>query len=82
MMLKKFAAVLLAGSIVAIATVAHSMGGGSGSGGGGGAGAAGAAGGAGGAGMPPIWRAMLATASRPALPDLRGGVTRPPAPRR
>jgi hypothetical protein len=53
MMFEKLAAVLLATSIVAVATVAHSMGGGSGSGGGGGAGAAGAASGAGGAGMPP-----------------------------
>jgi hypothetical protein len=46
-MLKMLAAVLLATSMLAGATVAHSMGGGSGGGGGGGAGA-GAGGGAGG----------------------------------
>jgi hypothetical protein len=55
MMLKKFAAALLATSMIAaVATVAYGMGGGGGGGGGGsGAGAAGAAGGAGGAGTPP-----------------------------
>lgn len=46
-MLKMLAAILLATSMLAGATVAHSMGGGSGGGGGGGAGA-GAGGGAGG----------------------------------
>jgi len=52
MILKKFAAALLATSMVAaMATFAYSMGGGGG--GGSGAGAAGGAGGAGGAGMPP-----------------------------
>ena len=51
MMLKKFAAALLATSMIAaVATVAYGMG--SGAGGGGGSGA-GAAGGAGGAGTPP-----------------------------
>jgi hypothetical protein len=44
-MLKMLAAVLLATSMLAGATVAHSMGGGSGGGGGGGAGAGGGAGG-------------------------------------
>jgi hypothetical protein len=55
MMLKKFAAALLATSMIAaVATVAYGMGGGGGGGGGGsGAGAAGGAGGAGGAGTPP-----------------------------
>ena len=53
MMLKKFAAALLATSMIAaVATVAYGMGGGGG-GGGSGAGAAGGAGGAGGAGTPP-----------------------------
>jgi hypothetical protein len=53
MMLKKFAAALLATSMIAAAaTVAYGMGGGGG-GGGSGAGAAGGAGGAGGAGTPP-----------------------------
>jgi hypothetical protein len=53
MMLKKFAAALLATSMIAaVATVAYGMGSGGG-GGGSGAGAAGGAGGAGGAGTPP-----------------------------
>ena len=48
---KKFAAALLAGSMIAaVVTAAYGMGGG---GGGSGAGAAGGAGGAGGAGTPP-----------------------------
>jgi hypothetical protein len=54
MMLKKFAAALLATSMIAaVATVAYGMGSGGGGGGGSSAGAAGGAGGAGGAGMPP-----------------------------
>ena len=54
MMLKKFAAALLATSMIAaVATVAYGMGGGGGGGGGSGAGAAGGASGAGGAGTPP-----------------------------
>ena len=54
MMLKKFAAALLATSMIAaVATDAYGMGGGGGGSGGSGAGAAGGAGGAGGAGMPP-----------------------------
>ena len=53
MTLKKFAAALLATSMIAaVATVAYGMGGGGG-GGGSGAGAAGGASGAGGAGTPP-----------------------------
>ena len=73
MMLKKFAAALLATSMIAaVATDAYGMGGG---GGGSGAGAAGGAGGAGGAGTPPRGSPSVtdgtAVPSQPAAPATR-----------
>jgi hypothetical protein len=73
MMLKKFAAALLATSMIAaVATVAYGMGGG---GGGSDAGAAGGAGGAGGAGTPPGASPSVtdgaAVPSQPAAPAAR-----------
>jgi hypothetical protein len=76
MMLKKFAAALLATSMIAaVATDAYGMGGGGGGSGGSGAGAAGGAGGAGGAGTPPGGSPSVtdgaAVPSQPAAPPAR-----------